>query len=105
MPTIVKYFTFVQTDRVNAHFKKHLNPIPLELLRAKIIPYMKRRGKKSYFLFLRYDPEEDEWTIMEKMRRGRSSFALETINGTLTAIGGWNVSQGVYENQLLIIVN
>ena len=41
---------------------------------------------------LRYDPQEDSWTMLEPMKRGRSSFALQTINGTLTAIGGWNVS-------------
>jgi len=37
-----------------------------------------------------YDPQEDSWTMLEPMKRGRSSFALQTINGTLTAIGGWN---------------
>jgi len=54
-------------------------------------------GQDISMSVLWYDPEEDEWTIMEKMRRGRSSFALETINGTLTAIGGWN---GMYTESI-----
>ena len=34
----------------------------------------------------------DSWTEMNNMMRGRSSFALVPVNGTLTAIAGWNVS-------------
>ena len=43
-------------------------------------------------LYIRYDPVADSWTVMNNMERGRSSFALVPVNGTLTAIAGWNVS-------------
>ena len=40
----------------------------------------------------RYDPAADSWTQLGNMERGRSAFALVPVNGTLTAIAGWNVS-------------
>merc|ERR1719500_40954 len=36
-----------------------------------------------------YDPEENTWTDLGLMRNRRTKFALETVNGSLTAIGGW----------------
>ena len=49
-------------------------------------------------LDVRYDPAADTWTVMDNMKRGRSAFALATINGTLTAIAGWDVSTFVISN-------
>jgi len=44
-----------------------------------------------------YDPVADSWTVMNNMERGRSSFALVPVNGTLTAIAGWN---GMYTESI-----
>ena len=39
----------------------------------------------------RYDPVEDTWTDLAIMRNRRTKFALAPLNGTLTALGGWEV--------------
>lgn len=44
-----------------------------------------------------YDPALDAWTELGIMRNGRTKFALETVNGTLTAIGGW---EGFYTESI-----
>jgi len=47
-----------------------------------------------------YDAVDDTWTDLGIMRNGRTKFALETINGTLTAIGGWDGSYSESIEQL-----
>ena len=39
-----------------------------------------------------YDPASTNWTELQDLRKGRTQFALEEVNGTLTAIGGFDVS-------------
>ena len=39
-----------------------------------------------------YDPTSASWVQIENLRKGRTQFALETVNGTMTAIGGFDVS-------------
>ena len=39
-----------------------------------------------------WDPASANWTELEDLRKGRTQFALEEVNGTLTAIGGFDVS-------------
>lgn len=36
-----------------------------------------------------YDPGTNSWTELGTLRAGRTKFALETVNGTLFALGGW----------------
>lgn len=44
-----------------------------------------------------YNPELDAWTELGTMRNGRTKFALDTVNGSLTAIGGW---EGIYTGSI-----
>jgi len=44
-----------------------------------------------------YDPVQDAWTDLGIMRNRRTKFALEVVNGTLTAIGGW---EGFYTESI-----
>lgn len=39
-----------------------------------------------------WDPASANWTELEDLKKGRTQFALEEVNGTLTAIGGFDVS-------------
>ena len=39
-----------------------------------------------------YDPASASWTQLENLKKGRTQFALEEVNGTMTAIGGFDVS-------------
>ena len=39
-----------------------------------------------------WDPATANWTELEDLKKGRTQFALEEVNGTLTAIGGFDVS-------------
>ena len=42
-------------------------------------------------LLRRYDPKNDTWMELDMLRNRRTKFGLSTVNGTLTAIGGWEV--------------
>ena len=39
-----------------------------------------------------YDPSSATWTQLNNLKKGRTQFALEEVNGTMTAIGGFDVS-------------
>ena len=39
-----------------------------------------------------YDPTSASWVQIENLKKGRTQFALEVVNGTMTAIGGFDVS-------------
>ena len=40
----------------------------------------------------RYEPAADTWLQLDSMKHGRSSFAIQSVGGDLTAIAGWDVS-------------
>jgi len=47
-----------------------------------------------------YDPEENVWVETGILRARRTKFALELLNGTLTAMGGW---EGFYSNSVEVL--
>merc|ERR1712198_13877 len=47
-----------------------------------------------------YDPVENVWVEMGILRNRRTKFALEVLNGTLTAVGGW---EGYYTESIEIL--
>jgi len=44
-----------------------------------------------------YNPETNDWTDLSMLAARRTKFAMETINGTLFSIGGW---EGTYQRSL-----
>jgi len=44
-----------------------------------------------------YDPKNDTWMELDMLRNRRTKFGLSTVNGTLTAIGGW---EGFYTESI-----
>jgi len=44
-----------------------------------------------------YDPTSASWVQIENLKKGRTQFALETVNGTMTAIGGFD---GIYTESI-----
>jgi len=47
-----------------------------------------------------YDPAENVWVEMGILRNRRTKFALEVLNGTLTAMGGW---EGYYTESIEVL--
>ena len=43
-------------------------------------------------------PAQTAWTDLPVLMKGRSLFGLAVVNGSLTALGGWDVSKVLFSS-------